>query len=357
MTMNEFFADRRRRDLAILAAVALVTTLFAIFAVQRENAQMAQRYTPETYFPNLAYELRNATRIHVEGKKGAFDVAFTPGKGWVMPQHYGYRASLDQVRQTLVGLAALETIEPKTSRADWMHYLDLDPPPRGNAVHLSVFDDKGDALASLLIGKTTDIGDPGGAIGLFVRKDGDPQSWLVDSPTAPQSDPSAWLDKSVLAVDRARIQQVDVTPASGPAFSVARVHPADPDFTLTPVPHGREVANEAAPDGVASSVANFAFDDVAPARNFDLSHATKLVTRTFDGLTVTAQVVPQGTDDWAVISAAAAPGNLNTAKEARDINARSAGWAYKLPQDKGQQFMTTLESLLKPVGAPAKTGP
>ena len=53
---------------------------------------------------------------------------------------------------------------------------------------------------------------------------------------------------------------------------------------------------------------------MAPAKNFDVSHATRLVTRTFDGLTVTVQAVPQGTDVWAAISAEAAPGNLNTQK-------------------------------------------
>lgn len=356
MTTTEFFADHRRRNLAVLAAIAVLTTLLALFAVHVENSESAPRYAPTTFFPNLAYQLRNAARLHIESKKGAFDVTFTPGKGWVIPQHGNYPASLDQIRQTLVSLAALETIEPKTSRPDWMHYLDLDPPPRGNAVHLSVYDSGGNTLAALFIGKSEDIGDPGGAIGLFVRKDGDPQSWLVNSPFAPQSDPADWLDKTVVDVDRARIQDVDVTPANGPSYSVSRVRPSDPDFTLSPISNGREIANVAAPDGVASSIANFTFADVAPAAKFDVSHATKLVTKTFDGLTVTAQVVQQGADAWAVLSADAAPGNLNTQKEARDINARAAGWAYKLPPDKAQQFLTTLESMLKPAGAPATTG-
>jgi len=30
------------------------------------------------------------------------------------------------------------------------------------------------------------------------------------------------------------------------------------------------------------------------------------------------------------------------------IDSRASGWAYKLPPYKGQQIMTTLESLLKP---------
>jgi hypothetical protein len=37
---------------------------------------------------------------------------------------------------------------------------------------------------------------------------------------------------------------------------------------------------------------------------------------------------------------------------ARTIDARTSGWAYKLPPYKGHQLMTTLESLLKPLPTP-----
>ena len=48
-------------------------------------------------------------------------------------------------------------------------------------------------------------------------------------------------------------------------------------------------------------------------------------------------------------------GSPDTGKEARTINARVTGWAYKLPDYKGAQFMTPLETLLKPLaGKPAK---
>ena len=46
-------------------------------------------------------------------------------------QRGNYPADFDEVRHTLIGLAALETIEPKTARADWLHYVGLDTPPKG----------------------------------------------------------------------------------------------------------------------------------------------------------------------------------------------------------------------------------
>ncbi len=352
-----FFSDPRRRNLAIFAAATLVMVLIAIAALYQEASETATHFTPHAFFPGLAGKLDNAARVHVESRKGAFDIALLPGKGWVVTSHNNYPASLDQIRQTLVGMAALETIEPKTARADWLHFLDLDAPPKGSGVLIRVSAVDGSELATMIAGKSQDIGDQSGAIGLFVRKPDSTQSWLVSSPFEPKADAADWMDKTVVNVDRARIQEVDITPASGPAFTVRREKPSDADFVLSPIPAGREIANEAAPDEVAAAIVNFAFDDIQPARNFDFSGAARLVTKTFDGLTVTVNAISKGTDVWATVSAEAVPGNAEAQKEAIQINSRAGGWAYKVPAFKGQQFMTTLESLLKPSASPAKTTP
>ncbi len=352
--LTNFFSDRRRRNLAILSGGAVVSVLLAILALREQAAELAPKYTPESFFPGIAAEVKSATKIHIASQKGAFDVTKT-GSGWVIPQRSSYPASFEHVQKTLVGIAAFETIEPKTSRPDWFHYVELDAPPKGNGVLITVTGGDGHEIASVIMGKSEDIGDPSGALGLFVRRPSENQSWLVRSVFEPRSDPGDWMDKNVLNVDRARIQEVDVTPASGPAYVVRRDKPSDPDFKPTSVPHGRELSSEAAGDTVAAAVTGFAFDDIRPARTFDFSNAARHVTKTFDGLTLTADVIQQGADYWATLSAAAGGVNPDVQNEAADLNARANGWAYKLPAYKGQQFMATLESLLKPKGAPAKT--
>jgi len=354
MNLKLFSSDPRRRNLAVLAALALVSVLLALFALDRRAAEVAPKYPPQAYFPGLAAKLGEVTRIHIEsGKNGAFDVTFAPTKGWVLPGRSNYPASFEEVRKTLVGLAALQTIEPKTARPDWFHYVDLDAPPKGGGVLISLSDDKGRVLAALIVGKSEDIGDASELVGLFVRKLGETQSWLVSSPFAPHASPSGWLKRNIVDVDRARIQEVDVRPATGPAYTVRRDKPSDADFALTPMPRGREPAD---PGGVASALADFSFDDIQPAANFDFDNqASHTVTRTFDGLIVGVDVVKQGSDYWARVFAGAAPGKPDAAKEARDINASAQGWAYRLPAYKGAQFMAPLDSLLKPGGAAKKT--
>jgi hypothetical protein len=134
-----------------------------------------------------------------------------------------------------------------------------------------------------------------------------------------------------------------------------RAKPGDADFAIASLPAGRQMAFAGAADAVGAAITEFSFDDVKPAHDFDFSDSSKtarLVTKTFDGLTVTTEVQQQGKDEWATVSADSAPGNAEAAKEAREINGHASGWAYKLPQFKGQLFMTTLESLLKPKSGP-----
>jgi hypothetical protein len=356
MNLKIFSTDPRRRNLAVLAALALASVLLAVLALDRRAAEVAPKYPPQAYFPGLAGKLGEVTRIHIESKKdGAFDVTFVPMKGWVLPGRSNYPASFEEVRKTLVGMAALQTIAPKTARPDWFHYVDLDGPPKGGGILMSFSDDKGRVLAALIAGKSEDIGDASESVGLFVRKPGETQSWLVSSPFAPHASQSAWLRKNVVNVDRIRIQEVDVRPLSGPAYAVRRDKPSDMNFALTPVPRGREPADASAPDAVASALADFSFDDIQPAGNFDFENqASRTVTRTFDGLIVGVDVVKQGSDYWARVAAGAVPGKPDAAKEARDINTYAQGWAYKLPAFKGAQFMASLDGLLRPLAKKAK---
>ncbi|MBU6298904.1 MAG: hypothetical protein KJS68_11730, partial [Alphaproteobacteria bacterium] len=179
----------------------------------------------------------------------------------------------------------------------------------------------------------------------------DSQSWLVKSPFQPEASQTNWMRMKVADIDNSRIQEVDVRPLSGPYYTVKRDKSSDTDFTLSPIPRGREVTDAGGPDDVAYALAGFSFDDVEPSGNFDFdTQSSRLITRTFDGLIVSTDVLRQGGDYWARVFADALPGKPEAVKEAHEINARAAGWAYKLPAYKGVQFLTSLDSLLKPIG-------
>lgn len=344
--------DPRRRNLAILGGVAVITILLAVFGLAHQASFEARHDKARPFFPNLVHRVGQIAHIRIQSKKGTIDVVFKPEKTWVVTTKDDYPASHDQVRATVVALGTLTTLEKKTARPDWLHYVGLDSPARGgDGTEITLLDDKGGVIASIITGKTADIGDPEGAVGLFVRRPGDTQSWLARSFAEPKSDISDWLEKQVMTIDRARISEADVDPLSGPSYVVRRDKPNEADFKLMEIPKGREVSYDGAPDGVAAAVVDFAFEDVKPARDFDFSNpfrAARVVTKTFDGLVVTVNVIQQGQDYWATVSAEGTGPDART--EAREIDAHASGWAYKLSASKALQFMSPLESLLKPKG-------
>lgn len=343
--------DPRRRNLVVLALIAAVMVVLAVLALFHQSSEGAPHYTPRSFLPGLASQVRDVARMRLVSKSGTVDVLFKPDRGWIVASHHGYPASFEKVRETLVGLAAMQTIEPKTSRPDWLHFLDLTAPPKGDGTEITLQDGHGRTLASVITGKNEDIGDPSGALGLFVRRADSNQSWLVRSVFTPKTVPVEWLDKQVVDVDTSKIQQADINPINGPSYELRRDKPSDPDLKLVNLPQGREVSYPGAADGIAGTISNFTFDDLKPARDFDFSdgHAARLVARTFDGLVVTVQATKQGQDFWATVSADAPSGKPEAQRQARAIDSRASGWAYKLPPYKGQQIMTTLESLLKPL--------
>jgi hypothetical protein len=351
MDMNTLLKDPRRRNLAILAAAALISVVLAVIAVDMAQDEVAPRGAAELLFPDLAARKNDVARIHVEHKGANFDIVFKAYRTWVIPSRDDFPASAAMVKNTLIGMEALTTIEPKTAQPDLLPYLDLDAPPKGEGTRITLYDDKGQIVAAMIAGKSVDIGDATGLVGIFVRKADSDQSWLVKSPVEFKNAPSDWMEKDVMSVDRARIAETDVDPVGAASYEARRDKPADPDFAIADVPAGRELADPTAADGVAAAVSNFAFVDARPAKDFDFGDAARHITKTFDGLTVTVETLKRNDGYWATISAEAAAGRPEAAAEARQINAHANGWAYKLPDTEGQLFMTQLESLLKPIGS------
>lgn len=350
MNLRAYFYSSRNRNLAALAGVAVASVVLAFLALHHRQSVMAPTHAPQLVFPGLAHALNNGavTHIRISSKKGGtFDVAFAPTKGWVLPDRMNYPASFEEVKKTLVALAAMETIEPKTDNPELFHYVDLDAPPAGNGVAITLTGEKGRVIAALIAGKSESVGDEAN-IALFVRKADENQSWLVKSPSEIKSNQSDWMDKTVLDVDRQRVERVEVQPPTGPSYVVSRTKPEETSFAVSPLPKGRELAYPGAGDAEASVMDDFTFDDSRPAGEFDFNNAARVTTHTFDGLTVAVDVIKQGEGYWTRVNADSQPGNQKAARDALNINAHAAGWAFKIPAYKGASFAAPLESLLKP---------
>ncbi len=331
--------DFRLKKLIVLGVVTVVFAGLATGAVIWRAQQIQTQMPPAPFLPGFSAQVKNAQRIHIASKAGSFDVAYSEGAGWTLPAKGNYPADFEQVRHLLIGLAALETIAPKTARADWLPFIGLDEP--GNGTHIVVSDAHGVALADIITGKTMPLGD---GTGIFVRRGGETQSFLARAPYAPEPQLGPWLMQGVYSINAARLMNV-----ATPAVTVQREHTSDQNYGMTGVATGK--FNPTAVNGLAAAILDFAIADVRPVAAVDFAGARAITARTFDGVILTMALVQKPDGVWARITASAVPGAVTAFRQEADgIAARAAPWAYKLGPEQARALMAGREEFLAPAG-------
>ena len=346
--------DFRRRNLIVLGAFALLSVVLAAVMITVRARETASHFTPGEFLPGFATSVKSATRIHIVTRDNAFDVTYSQAKGWVLPARGDYPANFEQVRHTLIDLATMETVEPKTARADWLPYVGLETPPRGSGTAITISDKNEHVLASIIVGNTADLPNAQGATGVFVRHPGDNQSYLARAVYPFHPNLQDWLETGVMLIESARLNTVTITPLSGAAFTVKRDHPSDQQYKLDgAAPPKGMAANPAMVNMVPQLITDFAFVDVQPASQLDFSKPVRLVAHTFDGQNIHIDAVTVKDAVWIRVSAEADNGTPTMQRqEAGLINARAAQWAYKLSADKGRLLTMARDNLLTKAEAP-----
>jgi len=342
---------------ATLGVLAGLTALFALGSVW--VASEAPVYTHGTggalVFPGLAAKINDAAKLTLQSASGKFTVE-RKGEDWVVADKYDYPAKFDMVKQELVGLAQLKTVEAKTAEPSLYSRLEVEDVgatgAKGELVTLQ--DAKGDKLASLILGKRHYGRGVDEAVEIYVRNPTDAQSWLASGTLDRNDDVKQWLQRDIVDLERERVREVTVVPADDKPYSLSRDKPGDGDFTLANVPPEDKAKSAYELNSVTGALAVLLLDDVLPAK--DLKADAKLLRtleyKSFDGLVVDLALYQQDAKTWLRIKTAydpagalpppaagtvttgAAEAKLKSAdevkKEAETINARGKDWAFGL---------------------------
>src|SRR6185295_1153316 len=126
-------------------------------------------------------------------------------------------------RSVAVGMAELTTLEPKTANPDMLNFVGLAAPDKGgNGVEVVLNDAMGKPMGDIVVGQPQGAADELGRTGVYVRRPNENQTWLARGTLTPKPNAADWLDKNVINIARDRIKGASVTPASGPAYNLAR---------------------------------------------------------------------------------------------------------------------------------------
>jgi len=261
------------------------------------------------------------------------------GEQWTIKERGGYPVEGDKIRALLVQLTRAELAEPKTASKDRWPLLDLEDPAAAEAKSslVRLLDAGGKPIAELVVGKRRNNAFGTGRHGVYVRRPNETQTWLASGEPNLALDVKNWVDPAIFKADAEKLKRVTVAHPNEVPIVVEREGEKG-KFVLKSVPEGLKVKEGAGVEQIALSLGSVDIDDVRKLDATPAGNAISVITaENSDGLTVTFRLRREGTPEEAWLSFTAA-GEGEAKKAADEINAKAAGWEFKIPKWKADQI-------------------
>ena len=292
------------KTLSTLAVIAAVLIIVAVFMAEQQKPGVPP--TNQHVFPELKTVINDVTELSVATQSGTITL-HRQEDIWRVKEKYNYPADLGTVRETLIGLAELTTLEPKTRKPELYEKLGLqDVDAEGSlSTGITLRDATGNTVAAAILGNDRPGRGKSGYKELFIRRPGDPQTWLVQGRLTVEKNPGKWLDKELTQIETKRVRRLTVTHQDKTRLVVEKAKPADLNYQVANLPEGLEIESQFTVNNIVSTVTSLSLDDIKPRSEvpFDDQPVVTAVFETFDGLQGTVQLLPKDEKNYVTISA------------------------------------------------------
>lgn len=335
----------QRRSLILLMAATIVMVLVAAVALGTGGHSSSQPGGNQRVLPGLAGKLGNVASVEV--RRADLDLTFVhDGNDWLVKQKSNYPADGAKIRRIVLALSDMTLVEPKTNKPDLYPRLQVEDQGKGKSTLVTIKDKSGADLARLIVGKRSYDRLGEGNDGVYVRKPGDPQSWLARGSLDFSDDMPSWLARRIVDIPDSRIAKVVLTQPDGTSLTLNRPKP-DAKFALENPPKDAKYKSDTALGEPAMALEALDLEDVAPAVKLPLPDKGIVTASytTFDGLTISAKLFSHENKSWVVL---AATGSGKADTEAKKLNGQVSRWAYAIPDYKAKMMETKIADLLEP---------
>jgi hypothetical protein len=386
------------KSLTILIILAAALGLGAFVSSTRRAPTPTPAALKRPLIDGLTAKLDSVSRIEVKSGDKVLTLQRRDQGGspaWVIASKSDFPVEFARVRDALVKFSDLKVVEEKTSKPDLYPRLGVEDvtAPGSKSTLVTLADSAGATAASVILGnKTNAPADPmtpsRDKDGVFARLAGQAQALKVEGAATFDVDPMQWINRTILELERNRVHTVVITPVGAEndrtrILRLTRDKESTPDFVVEDMPPGRELRHSQAAGQPGGALSFVRIDDWKPVAEINFSAPAEnvpaqagaapneppfapvsAVYTTFDGLTITARVTHRDGKFWGHFTATAGdptpglpaeppPGAAKrrtpdeVRKEAQDLGARFAPWAFALPDYTARQIASQLESLLK----------
>ncbi|HEY5761541.1 MAG TPA: DUF4340 domain-containing protein [Steroidobacter sp.] len=373
------------RKLSILALVAVIAVVAGLWLSGRHTSPPS--IESAALFPDLKKELDAVTAVRFVKAGGTPALEVKRGEGgWTVTDRHNYPADEAKLRKLIASLTEAKVLEEKTSNPESYKALGVEDISDAAAGGVQLELDGPKQPIKLIVGKQAQ-----GAQSQYVRRAGEPKSWLVNKSIDTSSSADQWLRKEVIDVSADRVQSAEVTVGSGKPYSAAKKTRADADFAVEGLPKGKALSAPSAADNFATALAGLTLSDVKPLSEVTDQPSARATIKTFDGLVTEATGWTKDdkhfialktsydaslADKFKVATAdadkkyapavdaakkegegsppaadkpaeAAKPATRNVEEESTKANAQLNGWVYEIPAYKYEAIFKPLDELTK----------
>jgi hypothetical protein len=339
----------RQRFITLLIAAVLAISGALYLSTQRNLPRDPHGMA---LLPSLVGELNTVTSLSVR-RASATPTATVHLKGslWTVAERGDYPADVSKLRNLLLALSDAKIVEEKTSNPASFPIIGVEDPSLPGAAGAEVSITARDGAHAVIVGKRVGAGN-------FVRRKGETTSYSVEPGISFETEPRFWIESKLIDIPAAKIQSIEVKPASGPAYTVRRaaaaggttaagggtaaapseaVAAADA-FTLDGVPPGRKAADSAVLAPSPTLLSGLTVDDVMPVGDIDFSKPMVATVTLSDGNAITITGAAKGDKHWL---------QLRSSKDAT-LNAKAAGRAFEIAAYLFDAIFRPVEQMLVP---------
>jgi hypothetical protein len=289
----------------MLAAVTVVTTVAAVFAIMGQPAVTTLRFVDQPAFPALRENPDAVGKITLTSPAGTITLVRETGDRWTALERYGYPVDRKRVRDLVVALADMRLIERKTAQPERYGRLQVEAPDADKAqsqlVRLETADGK--VLAEAIIGKERYRLTGTEPTGTYLRRPDEAQSWLASGGVQIEHEVAKWLDGEIVHLDPAAIRRIEIARAGEPAYAAERTKPDD-SLQLSGLAEGEALKQDADLDRLTGALSSVRLDDVKPRDQLSWpaqQHTARIDT--FGGVELTVHLAQIDDQYWATFDA------------------------------------------------------
>jgi hypothetical protein len=294
----------KSKTIGLLAGITIVVILLAVFANREPSSSLPQ--SGQLLFPDLMSVVNDVNEVVIETKDQTITLV-RGEKSWGVKEKSSYRADVEKVKQAIVGLADLRIHEPKTQNPELYERLGLQDKDQEGSTSKMVTVKTADnsEAAKLVMGNQRPAKGNPRMSDIYVRKPGDPQTWLAIGNVPIETMPDEWLDKEVTALPTKRVHQVIVTHPKGDTLHLSKAKPDDLDFHLDAIPSGFKISSQFNVNNVVGTLVQLSLEDVKPQAEVDFSAepGVSAILESFDGLRLHVYTAKQDNQVWGKFSA------------------------------------------------------